>query len=611
MPLSWRHITAVLFCAGLLLANDAPKSYYDLTLVVSLDRDQASQAATLLKASVKDKIGKISGGDPMELKNGQMESPTPRGTLRHTAVTVWRVHWTPEQRAAAAAVAKSLPDANLDITPASDAGMPPPTASRTPAERLRKLAFEQLGFLPPSLTNAAAAAAFFDQSLGHVTRELTAVSLMTGRSPSQLLHEPVVAAAKVHANPRFKAFASAPPSLTGSTGHPFEAEFTAAAVKHPGVTPEMLQALMFASRGYEGGFASSSGLYGIMGLGRATAKSLGVDPTDPAQSIDGAARLFASLQKQFSGDLSRSAAAFYCGTGVVRRSGGIPRACTDYLGQFRLAYQNGVDHALNAEAPRRPPEPAPSPPRSSARETPRPPAVSPPGTFSRLYDDARVDLVSYISGDTSPNDPDRHLGNVRKIPMQSVPVIRWAAERVAHVDPDVYQALVWAEGGATGAQSSQGAKGYAQITRSGSASCTGFSWEQRTQDMDINIACGAYLFAERSAKLRSQGIDDPVLALAMYNTRPRDSTTGADTWGLIATRRRVPAFNETVAYVSRIARYTCELSGKHILNIDTHIPPNMQSRSRRYYAQAAQWIQAERASSRQAAKSLRPECESL
>jgi soluble lytic murein transglycosylase-like protein len=55
----------------------------------------------------------------------------------------------------------------------------------------------------------------------------------------------------------------------------------------------------------------------------ATAKGLGVDPTDPASSIDGAARYLSDLTQQF-GSTELALAAYNAGPGTVRRHGGIP-----------------------------------------------------------------------------------------------------------------------------------------------------------------------------------------------------------------------------------------------------------------------------------------------
>jgi soluble lytic murein transglycosylase-like protein len=54
-----------------------------------------------------------------------------------------------------------------------------------------------------------------------------------------------------------------------------------------------------------------------------TAAGLGINPLDPAQAVDGAARLLASGISQF-GSIPLALAAYNAGAGAVRKYGGIP-----------------------------------------------------------------------------------------------------------------------------------------------------------------------------------------------------------------------------------------------------------------------------------------------
>lgn len=87
---------------------------------------------------------------------------------------------------------------------------------------------------------------------------------------------------------------------------------------------------------------SSAGAVGLMQLMPATARGLGVDPRNPAQAIDGAARLLAGHLDKF-GSTSLALAAYNAGPGAVQRYGGVPpyRETQQYI-QRVLGYMAGA-----------------------------------------------------------------------------------------------------------------------------------------------------------------------------------------------------------------------------------------------------------------------------
>lgn len=104
---------------------------------------------------------------------------------------------------------------------------------------------------------------------------------------------------------------------------PYAAQFTSAGERY-GVDPALLSAVAKAESAYNPRAVSSAGAQGLMQLMPATARSLGVDPLDPQQAIDGAARLLSRLLRDFNGRTDLALAGYNAGPGAVRRYGGIP-----------------------------------------------------------------------------------------------------------------------------------------------------------------------------------------------------------------------------------------------------------------------------------------------
>lgn len=115
-------------------------------------------------------------------------------------------------------------------------------------------------------------------------------------------------------------------SRSAGTGLPatrFDSLFVAAGTTH-GVSPTLLSAVARQESAYDPGAVSSAGAQGLMQLMPATASGLGVsDSFDPAQAVDGAARLLADLLDRF-GSTELALAAYNAGPGAVLRHDGIP-----------------------------------------------------------------------------------------------------------------------------------------------------------------------------------------------------------------------------------------------------------------------------------------------
>lgn len=105
-------------------------------------------------------------------------------------------------------------------------------------------------------------------------------------------------------------------------GVPFADLFQQAGAKY-GLQPALLAAVAKVESGYDPAAVSGAGAQGLMQLMPATARGLGVDALDPAQAVDGAARMLSANLERF-GSLDLALAAYNAGGGAVSRYGGIP-----------------------------------------------------------------------------------------------------------------------------------------------------------------------------------------------------------------------------------------------------------------------------------------------
>jgi len=90
-----------------------------------------------------------------------------------------------------------------------------------------------------------------------------------------------------------------------------------------GIDPNVLAAVAKVESGGNASAVSPAGAKGLMQFMPGTARGMGIDPLDPAQAVDGAARLLTQLQGRL-GSLELALAGYNAGEGAVRRHGGIP-----------------------------------------------------------------------------------------------------------------------------------------------------------------------------------------------------------------------------------------------------------------------------------------------
>jgi soluble lytic murein transglycosylase-like protein len=119
--------------------------------------------------------------------------------------------------------------------------------------------------------------------------------------------------------------ATRPAGLTVASGLgsvPYGNLFTQAGNRY-GVSPKLLAAVAKVESNYNPRAVSPAGAQGLMQLMPSTAAGLGVNPLDPAQAVDGAARMLSGLLRQFN-STPLAIAAYNAGAGAVQRYGGIP-----------------------------------------------------------------------------------------------------------------------------------------------------------------------------------------------------------------------------------------------------------------------------------------------
>jgi len=128
---------------------------------------------------------------------------------------------------------------------------------------------------------------------------------------------------------------------------PYASLFVAAGKKYH-VDPALLAAMARAESGFNPNAMSPAGARGLMQIMPEVAANLGVNPMDPAQAIDGAARLMKQNLQRF-GSTPLAVAAYNAGPGAVAQAGGIPPyAETQNYVQKVLQYQNEYEGAIGS-----------------------------------------------------------------------------------------------------------------------------------------------------------------------------------------------------------------------------------------------------------------------
>jgi soluble lytic murein transglycosylase-like protein len=90
------------------------------------------------------------------------------------------------------------------------------------------------------------------------------------------------------------------------------------------VDPKLVSAVAEVESGGNQGAESPAGAIGVMQLMPDTAASLGVNPYDKQQNIEGGARYLRQMLDSFGGDVKKAVAAYNAGPNAVKKYGGVP-----------------------------------------------------------------------------------------------------------------------------------------------------------------------------------------------------------------------------------------------------------------------------------------------
>ena len=109
-----------------------------------------------------------------------------------------------------------------------------------------------------------------------------------------------------------------------------------------GVEFELAKAVATAESNMNQDVISKAGAVGVMQLMPSTAKSLGVDPYDEEQNIEGGVKYLRQMLDKFNGNVSHAVAAYNAGPGAVKKYGGVPpySETQNYVGRVLDFYAN-------------------------------------------------------------------------------------------------------------------------------------------------------------------------------------------------------------------------------------------------------------------------------
>jgi hypothetical protein len=174
---------------------------------------------------------------------------------------------------------------------------------------------------------------------------------------------------------------------------PIDTLIREAAARH-GVPPDPLLAIVQQeSHGDPNAFNPASGARGIAQFIPDTARRYGIDPNDPAQSADAAARMFADNLKRFGGDTSKAIAAHFGGTDEAKWGPKTRKYVDEVSARMPSAAAppyRGDDSGNRTPEPKLDPHGAPVPEEGWTTFMPTPVAAAPEDDGNVITDSAKL-----------------------------------------------------------------------------------------------------------------------------------------------------------------------------------------------------------------------------
>lgn len=108
-----------------------------------------------------------------------------------------------------------------------------------------------------------------------------------------------------------------------------------------GVDVKLLKAVAYCESSFNPNDLSSAGAMGVMQLMPCNVEDYSIsDPYDAEQNILGGACELADYLNKYDGDLELSLAAYNAGSGTVRKYGGVPSFCENYINKVITLYNS-------------------------------------------------------------------------------------------------------------------------------------------------------------------------------------------------------------------------------------------------------------------------------